>query len=61
MSTWAIMATLSSLFTPLFYVLRRWKPRDKIAANWESTFEYLTVYARDDLRFMLPCKAEIAK
>ncbi len=27
---------------------------------WGSLVEYLTVYAKDDLRFMLPCGVEIA-
>ena len=27
---------------------------------WGSLVEYLTVYAKDDLRFMLPCEVEIA-
>ena len=26
---------------------------------WGSLVEYLTVYAKDDLRFMLPCEVEI--
>ena len=26
---------------------------------WGSLAEYLAVYAKDDLRFMLPCEVEI--
>ena len=26
---------------------------------WGSLSEYLTVYAKDDLRFMLPCEVKI--
>ena len=28
-------------------------------ALWGSLVEYMTVYAKDDLRFMLPCEVEI--
>lgn len=28
-------------------------------ALWGGLVEYLTVYSRDDLRFMLPCEVEI--
>ena len=27
---------------------------------WGSLVEYLTVYAKDDLRFMLPCEVEMS-